>query len=97
MSTATRDFVAGQSMSRLARLSAIAIAVLDWSILLWIKTGSPRLVLDTLIDATAINGCLLSHRDGNQTSAKRSRVAYLPAGVNRLTKMRTDPACKILS
>ena len=43
-------------------LGAVAIAVLGWSILFWIKTGSPRLALGTLIGANAIACCLLLTR-----------------------------------
>jgi hypothetical protein len=52
---ATLNFVAGQSMSQVARLGAMP--VLGWSILFWIKTGWPRLALGTLIGVNVIACC----------------------------------------
>ncbi|MFT4514349.1 MAG: hypothetical protein ACI89X_000026 [Planctomycetota bacterium] len=58
------NFVRGQSKSQTVVLGTISLVVLGWSILFWIKTGSPRLALGTLIGANAIACCLLlSRRD----------------------------------
>jgi len=45
-------------------LAAVVLIILGWSILFWIKAGSPRLALGTLIGANAVACCmLLSRRD----------------------------------
>ncbi len=43
-------------------LGAVTLVVLAWSILFWIKTGSPRLALGTLIGANLIACCMLLSR-----------------------------------
>ncbi|MGK0153708.1 MAG: hypothetical protein ACI9SE_000656 [Neolewinella sp.] len=58
------SFVGGQAKNQAVVLGAISLVVLGWSILFWIKTGSPRLALGTLIGANAIACCLLLSRRG---------------------------------
>ena len=54
--------VVERSTSQAAVLGAVALAVIGWSILFWIKTGSPQLALGTLVGANAIACCLLLAR-----------------------------------
>ena len=58
----TPEFVDDQGRSPAVVLGAISLIVLGWSILFWIKTGSPKLALGTLIGANAIACCLLLAR-----------------------------------
>ncbi|MCK5944622.1 MAG: hypothetical protein KAI24_21725, partial [Planctomycetes bacterium] len=52
---------AGQSRQTLV-LAAVTLVILGWSILFWIKTGSPRLALGTLIGANVVACCMLMAR-----------------------------------
>lgn len=56
------EFVDDRGRSPAVVLGAISLIVLGWSILFWIKTGSPKLALGTLIGANAIACCLLLAR-----------------------------------
>ncbi|MGK0518395.1 MAG: hypothetical protein ACJAUC_001087 [Planctomycetota bacterium] len=58
------SFVGEQAKNQAVVLGAISLVVLGWSVLFWIKTGSPRLALGTLIGANAIACCLLLSRRG---------------------------------
>jgi hypothetical protein len=60
--SATQPHFVERSTSQAAVLGAVALAVIGWSILFWIKTGSPRLAIGTLIGANAIACCLLLTR-----------------------------------
>ena len=44
--------------------TAVALVVLGWAILFWIKADSPRLAIGTLVGANAVACCmLLARRD----------------------------------
>lgn len=60
--TTSPDFVADRSASQAIVLGAVCLIVLGWSIIFWIKTGSPKLALGTLIGANVIACCLLLSR-----------------------------------
>ncbi|HIE68880.1 MAG TPA: hypothetical protein EYP98_01265 [Planctomycetes bacterium] len=55
-------FVEEGGTSQTVVLGAVTLVVLASSILFWIKTGSPRLALGTLIGANLIACCMLLSR-----------------------------------
>ena len=59
------EFVDDRGRSPAVVLGAISLIVLGWSILFWIKTGSPKLALGTLIGANAVACCILLSRRGS--------------------------------
>lgn len=56
------DFVEENATSQAVVLGAVSLIVLGWSIVFWIKTGSPKLALGTLVGANVIACCLLLSR-----------------------------------
>ncbi|MFN3243060.1 MAG: hypothetical protein ACE37K_16290 [Planctomycetota bacterium] len=59
---AAPSFVDSRSNRQTVVLGAVAMVILGWSILFWIKTGSPRLALGTLVGANAVACCMLLAR-----------------------------------
>ena len=62
MAAPQTEFVASGGNRQALVLSAVAVLVVCWSILFWVKTGSPRLALGTLVGANAIGCCMLLAR-----------------------------------
>ncbi len=55
-------FVITRTERRPVVLMALAALVVAWSVLFWVKTGSPRLALGTLLGANLVGCCLLTWR-----------------------------------
>lgn len=54
------EYLIAQSSRLPVVLLALAALVIAWSILFWVKTGSPRLAIGTLVGANLVGCCLLA-------------------------------------